>query len=592
MELDISEKKETYDEYNQNNRLVNDINYSYYLNKNQNLQNNQNNNDLKENNKSIENNKENNNNKISNPYNRYNYNSSSISSTIDINANERQRKNILLNNIQAQMNLRKKTKLEELQKAKEEDVKYLREMIENYPFGRGGGGAPIRNKKGEVQTFRRNLISNYKYNRSSINIDDDFDEVWGKRKNNVNNNININNRYNPNQRPFSTINENNNLNNFNNRIRNNNYNINYSYDFNNNYNINYNNDLDNKIYERRMKLLELQKEQEEIKNEELKEENKKLENALNLHSVSPKKKNFHEEIITETENENETTTNNDTNIINNLKNIKNANTLPSLTNSKDYYDNINFVPKSKINQRLDNNFLFTEELSKLRKDMEFQQASLLKQISELKDDNLLAKNQRNKVYKDLELIKYQINELNENKISFKEKKDEDVFINEKNVDENYNSYNNNLLNKNDYDDYYDYYYINDNFFSKYEKELPYNSQIKKEKKIFHLEKNYEDKNMIELDKLIKKSNDIMQNFRENELIDEKFRKKPEDYFDTSDYFFDTYMLKHKNDYLEYANEYKNKYGYLNTNNKFIEFNSNNNDNNNTNDDYEINIEKI
>ena len=68
------------------------------------------------------------------------------------------------------------------------------------------------------------------------------------------------------------------------------------------------------------------------------------------------------------------------------------------------------------------------------------------------------------------------------------------------------------------------------------------------------------------------------------------KKKPEDYFNTSDYFFDTYMLTHKNDYLEYANEYKNKYGYYNANNKFMEYNINKS--NNINNDYEINIEPI
>ena len=39
---------------------------------------------------------------------------------------------------------------------------------------------------------------------------------------------------------------------------------------------------------------------------------------------------------------------------------------------------------------------------------------------------------------------------------------------------------------------------------------------------------------IKIYKLIKKY-DIMENFRENELFEKKFRKKPEDYFNTSDY---------------------------------------------------------
>ena len=121
------------------------------------------------------------------------------------------------------------------------------------------------------------------------------------------------------------------------------------------------------------------------------------------------------------------------------------------------------------------------------------------------------------------------------------------------------------------------------FFKKYEYELPNISKIKKEKKIFHLEKNYEDKNLIELDNIIKKSDEIIQNFKENEIFEKRFNRKPENYFDTSDYFYDTYMLKHKNDYIGYAKEY-------NVNNKFMEYT--NDQNNINNDDYEIKIEKI
>ena len=79
-------------------------------------------------------------------------------------------------------------------------------MIEGYPFGRGGGGAPNRNKKGDVQAFRRNLISDMRYNQSDINVDDDFDEVRRTRKNYNIKNDNINhNRYNPMQKSFSKI---------------------------------------------------------------------------------------------------------------------------------------------------------------------------------------------------------------------------------------------------------------------------------------------------------------------------------------------------------------------------------------------------
>ena len=45
------------------------------------------------------------------------------------------------------------------------------------------------------------------------------------------------------------------------------------------------------------------------------------------------------------------------------------------------------------------------------------------------------------------------------------------------------------------------------------------------------------------------------------------------------------MLKHKNDYIDYAKEY-------NVNNKFMEYVSDGNNINNNDEDYEIKIEKI
>ena len=632
MELDISEEEQNFDEYNRNNRLVNDVNYSYYFNKNKDIKTNtdNNNDDTKSNNnliKSVQNiNKDNNliqnnietndnedinysetlNNKVLNHYNKYNFNSSKISSSIDIKADEKQRKKILLKNIQAQINLRKKTKLEELKKTKEEDAKYFKEMIEKYPFGRGGGGAPNRNKKGEVLAFRRNLISDMKYNQSGINVDDDYNEVWGKRKNNYNNNNNNLNNYNNNnnlnknvfnnynqfQKPYSTIKRNiinNSMNNYGN------YKMSSPNIF-SNYN-KYNNDLDKKIYERRMKFLELEKEQEEIKNKELKEENTKLENVLYSQNKLDDKKIIvpTETDLNEEEYESETTTtnnqkNNYNNINNNNNNLKQtsssiSNEIPNL-NSKNYYDNINFLPNSKINQRLDNNFLFSDELLKLKRDFDIKQMSLLKQISKLKEDSLEAKNERNKVYKDLELIKFQLKKLNEkNKKPEKKVKDGENDTNNNNDNNKKikvkDKFNTRYLNKSENK----YYNIDDMFFRKFENELPNISKIKKEKKIFHLEKNYEDRNLIELDKLIKKNDEIIQNFKENELFEKRFNRKPENYFDTSDYFFDTYMLKHKNDYIDYAKEY-------NVNNKFMEYVSDGNNINNNDEDYEIKIEKI
>ena len=139
------------------------------------------------------------------------------------------RKKTLLENIQAQINLKKRTKLEELNKRKQEDAKYLQDMVIFYPFGRGGGGAPNRDKSGNVITYRRALISDPKYNFASINVDDDYDEVWNREKRIG--------RFYKNTQDFSNKNNfrNNNIQeNENNNIPQNNYQ-------NNNYNPNFNN---------------------------------------------------------------------------------------------------------------------------------------------------------------------------------------------------------------------------------------------------------------------------------------------------------------------------------------------------------------
>ena len=120
-----------------------------------------------------------------------------------IRMEELEKKKTLLNNIQSQINLTRQNKMEQMNKNKEEDAKYLRDMMVYYPFGKGGGGAPIRDKSGNIVTNRRSLISDPKYNLASINVDDDYYEVYDKEKrigryynygnNNVNNN---NNNYN------------------------------------------------------------------------------------------------------------------------------------------------------------------------------------------------------------------------------------------------------------------------------------------------------------------------------------------------------------------------------------------------------------
>ena len=156
-----------------------------------------------------------------------------------IRMEELERKKTLLNNIQSQINLTRQTKLEQMNKNKEEDAKYLRDMMIYYPFGRGGGGAPIRDKSGNIVTNRRSLISDPKYNLASINVDDDYYEVWDKEKrigrfynNNLNNNNINNNNYNNQQ-----------LNNTAKNFRGNDYYNNNNQDLNNNNNQNYfNND--------------------------------------------------------------------------------------------------------------------------------------------------------------------------------------------------------------------------------------------------------------------------------------------------------------------------------------------------------------
>ena len=194
---------------------------------------------------------------FSNTYSNNNYNqlrnNNNFSQTMNPNNNfrspspreirmaEQEKKKMLLNNIQSQINLNKQNKLEQMNKNREEDAKYLRDMMVHFPFGRGGGGAPIRDKSGNIVTNRRALISDPKYNLASINVDDDYYEVWNKEKrigryyknnNNDINNNNINNNNNYNQQLSNTgnnfrgmqYNNNNNNNNYQNPYNNNNQN--------------------------------------------------------------------------------------------------------------------------------------------------------------------------------------------------------------------------------------------------------------------------------------------------------------------------------------------------------------------------------
>ena len=630
------DEKQNYDEYNENNKLVNDISYSYYLhnkNSNNNLDNNQtisqdnnNQNNLKsqtinrrynsqltnidENfDNTLKNKSINKNNSEINNINSSGLNVGRMSSTLDIRLGERERKKMLLDNIQTQITLRKKTKLEELKKRQEEDAQYLKDMILRYPFGRAGGGAPIRDKSGNIVTFRRNLISNLKYNQSSIDVDDDFDEVWGKdrpnRKNIVKSpqNINLNNNFNDENtiRPFSTnphINSiKNNNTNFgiyqNNKYGNHdnsplkqsfNFSTNNSLNIGNNSNINkLNNSFDllnnnnlfyKNLLERKKKELELEK-QLEMENEQLQENyNINHVNTINLRkknnrTTNKKKLVYNYNTIDENE-ENEEIEENNENINEN-----------KYLNKKDYYDNFNFVQKGQIHPRLENSFLFTDEINKLRNEIRFDQNSLLDEINAIKKDAKNATKERKNIIKDLEYLKSQINMLNE--IQIKQKEEEEIQKEKENqgkiiFDDKYDEFIEERLRRKQNDDYY---YIDNSTFQNYENELPNQSIISKEKNILNLKNNDIEENQMELEDLIQKNNDILENLRENEFLEKKYKKRPEDYFNTSDAFFHTYRLTHADNYKEYDANY-NKY-YIN---KDINY-DNEHDN-----DYEVKVEKI
>ena len=314
--------------YNNNYNKMNSMNgypRGSYINENNNnnANNNYRQNDFNNQNRINENFPEQNQQNFSNTYSNNNYNQSmnnNFSQSMNqannyrslsprqIRLEEQEKKKVLLNNIQSQINLNRQTKLEQMNKNREEDAKYLRDMMVHFPFGRGGGGAPIRDKSGNIITNRRALISDPKYNLASINVDDDYYEVWNKEKrigryynnnnNDINNNMNGNNNYsqqlsntaknfrgmqynnnnnnnnnyqdpyyNNNQnyfnennnyqqnmgRPYSTnpriMNNNNNFNNYNNNYNNNGQNMDYYPEEENNLYQNQNNNINNNNYQ-------------------------------------------------------------------------------------------------------------------------------------------------------------------------------------------------------------------------------------------------------------------------------------------------------------------------------------------------------
>ena len=338
-----------------------------------------------------------------------------------IRMSQMDKKKTLLENIQAQINLKKRSKLEELNKRKQEDAKYLQDMVIFYPFGRGGGGAPNRDKSGNINANRRGLISNPKYNFASINVDDDYDDVWNKEKrigrfyknsnefSNINNNINNeenisytpqkNNNYNfqqmNNNRPFSTYPRQMNLNN-NPGFNNNQFRMNKRIQALNNQlsmSMNINNELLNKLREQN-KVLEKQLE-EERENERLRKEIEKAENEEKEKNLS-KTKIIQEE--TDTEEENEIERNN----IYKIKTIERDIIDPdSIILDKNAIEQIN---RSEIESRNKLN----NEIYKLRNQMQNQQMLLFQQISNLKTEAERANSQREEALREIERLKLQI----------------------------------------------------------------------------------------------------------------------------------------------------------------------------------------
>ena len=334
----------------------------------------------------------------------------SVVSPRSIRMSQLDRKKTLLENIQAQINLKKRNKLEELNKRKQEDAKYLQDMVIFYPFGRGGGGAPNRDKSGNVIAYRRALISDPKYNFASINVDDDYDEVWNKEKRigrfykNAmepinNNNININNENNQNQdfnnnlrstpqyiqsnpRPYSTFIRTPSMNsnpNFNNQISLRSRIPIY------NENINKNNEL----------LLKL-KEQNEILRRQLDEEKENDRLRKELEKEEEKNKILNENKNMEKE-EDEIVNNYEKNEIIERE-IIDPN---SIILDKDTIEKIN---RSEIESRNKLN----NEIYRLRSQMQNQQMLLFQQISNLKNEAEKANSEREEALREIEKLKMQI----------------------------------------------------------------------------------------------------------------------------------------------------------------------------------------
>ena len=338
------------------------------------------------------------------------------------------KKKTLLENIQAQINLKRKTKLEELNKRKQEDAKYLQDMVIFYPFGRGGGGAPNRDKSGNVLTYRRALISDPKYNFASINVDDDYDEVWNREKRigrfyknsqEFQNQNNLRNNNNNNIIPQNNFQNNNNYNpNFNNSV----YPVSRSMNFENNQmpnnfnpqfrmsrrtpNNNIRNREDMSIYN---ELLLKLREQNELLKRQLEEEreNERLRKLREKEEEEKKKlEELNENKINEKEDNENTTEENNININNN-------NIYRSRIVEKEIIDPDSIILDKNAIERINRSEAesrnkLNNEIYRLRAQMQDQQNLLYQQISNLKSEAEKANVQREEALKEIEKLKLQI----------------------------------------------------------------------------------------------------------------------------------------------------------------------------------------
>lgn len=98
------------------------------------------------------------------------------------NSPEAEKKKLLSNNYEEQIKLHTDQRRMDEEMKKKEDERYMQDMQSYYPFGKGGAGAPRRDKFGNIITNRKALVSDPKYQHYTINVDDDYNDVWKKEK--------------------------------------------------------------------------------------------------------------------------------------------------------------------------------------------------------------------------------------------------------------------------------------------------------------------------------------------------------------------------------------------------------------------------